>query len=320
MARPWRIQFEDALYHIASRGNHRQNIFFTDPDRREFLTLLSEFKSRFNLKIFAFCLMSNHYHLLLSTPDANLSQAMQWLNTTYSVRIQRRKKISGNLFQGRFKAVLVEDDYHWQRLSFYLHLNPVRAEMVENPAQYKWSSYLDYIKSRSRFDWLSRKEILEADGLRSAKSRRAYRKTCLAFAKKPKEFWKDITEKAIIGSDQFVERVKRQFAPSGRKEEVTDYNKIARPAFDVEEQMDRVADAFETQVRRLKQRSKYFPARPAAFLHLVKNCGMRPGEVAEYFRVTPAAVTNGINRIMTQAFDDIALDKKVKKLNHLGGR
>ena len=94
MARPWRIQFEDAVYHIASRGNHRQNIFFSDLDRREFLTLLAEARQRFNLKIFAFCLMSNHYHILLATPDANLSHAMQWLNTTYSVRIQRRKNCS----------------------------------------------------------------------------------------------------------------------------------------------------------------------------------------------------------------------------------
>jgi len=179
----------------------------------------------------------------------------------------------------------------------------------------------DYIKLRPRFEWLSRKEILEADGLRGAKSRRAYRQTCLALAKKPKEFWKDITEKAIIGSDEFVEKIKIKFAPSGRKkEEVVDYTRLSRPAFDVEDELERVAEAFGTEAGQLKERSKYFPARQAAFLHLVKNCGMRPGGVAEYFGVSPGAVTNGIDRIIDQAFDDTALDKKLKKLNHPGDR
>jgi putative transposase len=315
MARPWRIEFEEATYHVVSRGNHRQNIFFANSDRVEFLNLLASAQERFNLKIFAFCLMSNHYHLMLCTPDANLSRAMQWLDTTYSVRIQRRNRLTGHLFQGRFKAALVEDDYHWQRLSYYIHLNPVRAKMVENLSQYEWSSYQDYTIVRPRFDWLSRREVLEAEGLKGAKSRRAYRKTCLALAKKPKESWKDITEKTIIGTEEFVERIKIKFAPLGRKkEEVVDYTRLARPIFDLEAQLERVANTFETEPGLLKQRSKYFPARQAVFLHLVKNCGMKPGVVADYFGVRPAAITNAIGRITAHALEDSALDRKIKSL------
>lgn len=315
MARPWRIQFEDACYHAASRGNHRQKIFFADSDHAEFLNLLGEAKARFNLKIFAFCLMSNHYHLLISTPDANLSRAMQWINTTYSVRIQRKKKLFGHLFQGRFKAVLVEDDYHWQRLSYYIHLNPVRARMVESPSQYKWSSFQDYIRVKSRFEWLSRREILEAEGLKGASSRRAYRDNCLTMANRPKEFWKDVTEKAIIGSQEFVENIKKSFAPTGiKKEEVTDYTRLTKTGVDLEKQMERVAKVFDTETDTLKQRSKYFPARQAAFLHLVENCGIRPGAVADYFSVSPGAITNGIDRLKNQAKEHSDLGRKIRLL------
>lgn len=319
MARPWRIQFEDACYHATSRGNHRQKIFFAEDDRAEFLNLLGEAKARFNLKVFAFCLMTNHYHLLISTPDANLSKTMQWLNTTYSARVQRRQKISGHLFQGRFKAVLLEDEYHWQRLSYYIHLNPVRAKMVESPAQYQWSSFSDYIRVKSRFEWLSRREILEADGLKGAASRRAYRDNCLTMANRPKEFWKDVTGKAIIGSEEFVEKIKKTLAPTGiKKQEVVDYTRLARDGQDMEQQLQKVAKVFDTDPDKLKQRSKYFPARQAAFLHLVENCGIRPGKVAEYFKISSGAITNGIDRLKVQAAENSDLDRKIRLLGQGG--
>ena len=157
---------------------------------------------------------------------------------------------------------------------------------------------------------------MDADGLRGAKSRRAYRQTCLALSKKPKQFWKDITEKTIIGSEEFVEKIKIKFAPLGRKkEEVVDYTRLARPAFDVDDELERVAEAFETEPGSLKQRSKYFPVRQAAFLHLVEDCGMRVGNVADYFGVSPSAVTKGIDRLKERSFDDIKLEKQIQKSN-----
>ena len=143
MARPWRIQYPDAIYHVTSRGNNRQEIFLEDEDRRLFLDTLAAVISRFNLHLFAFCLMSNHFHLFLRTPQANLSRAMQWLIGTYTRRFLGRHRRGGHLFQGRFKAALVADEGHWLNLSLYLHLNPVRAGLVEDPAGYEWARFRD---------------------------------------------------------------------------------------------------------------------------------------------------------------------------------
>src|SRR4030042_904598 len=117
MALPWRIQFPGAVYHVTARGNNRQDIFSGPEDRREFLELLGRAASRFGLKVFAFCLMSNHYHLFLCTLQPNLAAAMKWLNGTYTARCNRRHQRSGHLFQGRYKSILVADEAPWPQLS-----------------------------------------------------------------------------------------------------------------------------------------------------------------------------------------------------------
>ena len=172
MSRPWRIQYEDAVYHISVRGNNRQAIFLDDEDRSHFLGLLPRAIERFRLQIFAFCLMDNHYHLFLRTPKANLSQAMHWVNGTYTGYFNWRHQRDGHLLKGRYKSVLVTDETHYLHLSMYVHLNPVRAGMVEDPAQYQWSSFTDYIAIKPRFNWISRDEILDNYGGRLTRHRR----------------------------------------------------------------------------------------------------------------------------------------------------
>jgi putative transposase len=317
MARPWRVQFENAVYHIASRGNGRQNIFLDDHDRYNFLDLLGRASERFNLEIFSFCLMSNHYHLLLRTSKANLSPAMQWLNTTYAVRFKTRHHRSGHFFQGRFKSVLVEDEPHWQHLSFYIHLNPVRAGMVENPAQYKWSSYLDYIKSKSRFTWLCREKILSRFGMNQPKQRRSYRRKCLEMAKKPGEFWKDVRDAVIIGSTEFIGRIKKQFSPAGRKAEVTEYRRLARTEIGLEQELEKLSRVLKIEVSQFKFRSRTgkFPFRLLAYYHLVENCGMKQTEVADYFRVSIHAVSKGIIRLKAMTINNKTMQKFVRMSN-----
>src|SRR5512136_907713 len=131
MARPWRIEYEGALYHVLSRGNERRNIFVQDPDRSRFLSAMAEMARRFQIEIFAYVLMANHYHLLLRTLRANLSPAMQWLGVTYTRRFNLEHARSGHLFQGRFHSMLVQDDAYLMELSCYIHRNPLRAKVVE---------------------------------------------------------------------------------------------------------------------------------------------------------------------------------------------
>ncbi len=145
MARPLRLAYENALYHVINRGHRREAIFTDDKDREEFLGRLAVVQIRFNLVVHGYCLMDNHYHLLVGTPDANLSRAMHTLNSSYASWYRARHQLVGSLFQGRFKSVLVEEERYLATVSAYIHLNPVRAGLVKSPEAWRWSSMAHYI-------------------------------------------------------------------------------------------------------------------------------------------------------------------------------
>ena len=141
MASPLRLQFEHALYHVTSRGNARQAIVKTQADRQAFLDGLAQVVDRFGWRCHAYCLMNNHYHLLVETPFPNLSQGMRQLNGPYTQGYNRRHRRVGHVFQGRFKAILVEREVHLLELCRYVVLNPVRAHLVDHPEDWAWSNY-----------------------------------------------------------------------------------------------------------------------------------------------------------------------------------
>ncbi len=141
MARPLRIEYPGALYHVTARGNERRDIFTSNHDRNQFLHVLGKIVESYGWICHAYCLMDNHYHLLIETPDANLSKGMRDLNGIYSQRFNRIHNRDGHVFQGRFKSFVIEKDSYLQEVARYTVLNPVRAEMVEKPGQWKWSSY-----------------------------------------------------------------------------------------------------------------------------------------------------------------------------------
>jgi putative transposase len=141
MARPLRIQFPGGLYHVTARGNERRPVFADTTDRERFLAVLATAVGRYHLLCHAYCLMDNHYHLLLETPDANLSGAMRHLNGVYSQAFNRWHRRSGHLFEGRFQAQLVDRDSYLRAVCRYIVLNPVRAGLVAHPRQWPWSSY-----------------------------------------------------------------------------------------------------------------------------------------------------------------------------------
>ena len=142
MARPLRVQFPGGLYHVSARGNEQKLIFADDVDCVSFLRVLASVVERYHVLCHAYCLMNNHYHLLLETPDSNLSHAMRQLNGVYSQRFNRRHGRTGHLLGGRFHAVVVHRDAHLREVSRYIVLNPVRAGLVDDPAAWCWSSYL----------------------------------------------------------------------------------------------------------------------------------------------------------------------------------
>lgn len=141
MARALRVEYPGAFYHAASRGNERKNVFLSARDREQFLSYLESATVRYGACIHLYCLASNHYHLLVETPLGNLSQIMGHINGAYTAYLNVKRRRSGHLFQGRYKAILLDKDEYGLQLSRYVHLNPVRAGIVETPGQFRWSSY-----------------------------------------------------------------------------------------------------------------------------------------------------------------------------------
>ncbi len=227
MARQLRIQFEGAYYHILSRGNNQCDIFCTDDDRKEFLDILGEISARFDVEIYAYVLMSDHYHLLLRTLQPNLSKCMQWLGTRYTRRFNLRNCQSGHLFQGRFKSILVENDAYLLRLSYYIHRNPLRAGIVKHLAEYEHSSYRSYIYQHMGPAWLKTDLLLsQFDNVKDKK--KAYRYKVQRYADEKKRIWDDVKFGFIYGSQAFSDRIRMLFQSHGLNYELPQLNKILK--------------------------------------------------------------------------------------------
>lgn len=164
MARPLRLEYSGALYHVTSRGDRLEAIFLDDEDRHEWLKILADVCERFNWIVHAYCQMTNHFHLLVETAEGNLSAGMRRLNGIYTQKFNFRHKLVGHLFQGRYKAILVQKESHLLELSRYVMLNPVRARMVEAPEDWPWSSYLACINDTFSSSWLDTNWLLSQFG------------------------------------------------------------------------------------------------------------------------------------------------------------
>lgn len=219
MARPLRLEFAGALYHITARGNRRAWIYETEKDRTTFLSLLSEVCQDFNWVCHAFCLMGNHYHLLIETPEGNLSQGMRMLNGVYTQRFNRRHRRVGHVFQGRYKAILVEKKSYLLELVRYILLNPVRAEMVRSARDWPWSSYCATVGEAAIFNGLTVDWILSEFHSDKAQAISAFEAFVAQGTNQPSP-WRALKNQIYLGSDSFVERVQANIECSGDLTEI----------------------------------------------------------------------------------------------------
>jgi REP element-mobilizing transposase RayT len=210
MARPLRVEYPGAFYHVMNRGNAGEAIFPEDGEKEKFLDCLQRTSRRFSIRLHAFCLMTTHYHLLVETPRPNLSRAIQWLNVSYAGWYNRRQGRNGHLFQGRFKALLVEADPYLSALSRYIHLNPVRAGMVREPEAYPWSSCLDFLGERPLPEWLETGLILSGFHAHRPTAIRRYRAFLAAEggAENPNA---EAAAGFLLGSSGFVDQIRRNY-------------------------------------------------------------------------------------------------------------
>lgn len=211
MARPLRIEFPNAFYHVTSRGNERKPVFWNTGDRERFLSYLESAHYRYGAILHVYCLMDNHYHLLLETPRGNLSQILHHINGAYTTYFNVKHVRSGHLFQGRFKAILVEEDAYSEELSRYVHLNPVRAGLVKNPSQYRWSSYRYYIGGQREPEWLTTALILGYFG-HGRPTHRKYRQFVeKGITTKLKNPLRDVIASTFLGGEDFIRRIRKEY-------------------------------------------------------------------------------------------------------------
>jgi len=263
MARPLRIELAGGLYHVTSRGDRREEIFRDDQDREDWLTVLGEVCSRFNWRCHAYCEMTNHYHFVAETPDANLSKGMRQLNGVYTQRFNRRHGMVGHLFQGRFKGILVERDAYLLELSRYVVLNPVRAGMVADPAAWPWSSYRAMLGLEPAPAWLETDWVLGQFGSKRRRAQKGYGHFVAEGVGQP-GIWGELRHQVFLGSDSFIERFSQAARSPGKLREVPRQQRrhLARPLDHYErahpDRREAMASAFLSGVYTMQEIADHF--------------------------------------------------------------
>ena len=232
MARPLRIEYPGAVYHVTSRGNARNKIFADDQDREDFLFVLGSVIKRYNWLCHAYCLMDNHYHLMIETPDANLSLGMRQLNGVYTQKYNRRHNEPGHIFQGRFKAILVDKDNYLLELCRYVVLNPTRAKMVERPEQWIWSSYRATAGSKPVPEYLTADWILGLFGRKRKIAQKKYR-MFVEEGMQQASPWEELQGQVLMGKEGFIEKFKDLLTEKEQVKEIPRHQRyVSRPSLD----------------------------------------------------------------------------------------
>lgn len=289
MARPLRVEFPNAVYHVYSRGNERREIFRSGTDYELFLGILADCSARFDFLIHAYSLMPNHFHLLIETKDSNLSSAMKRLLGLYTVRFNRAHKRTGHLFQGRYKALLVEKDSYFLQLSRYVHLNPVKAKMAKSPEDHPWSSMRHYLKDKAP-GFLYREFTLD-----SFESKAAYRRFVMDGIETGADPTKEAIGSLIIGSERFLNSLKEKISRTKAQD------------FSGKKQLSR--KPFEEVVRHLEDED-----RKTAIYTLWKFSRATQKQIGERFKISHSAVSASIRRMEPRLAKDKTLQDKLTKL------
>jgi REP element-mobilizing transposase RayT len=278
MARPLRIQYPGAVYHVMNRGSSRQKVFLENRDYEAFLHTLAEVHDRWQVEVFAYCLMGNHYHVCLRTPEGNLSRVMRHLDGLYTQRFNRLHRRDGALFRGRYKAIMVDKDSYLTQVVRYIHLNPIEAGLAGEPQAYPWSSHRWYLRPKGIPKWLRIEEVM-ADFDNIAR----FHEFVLEGNEQALEnFYKTERKSPVLGGEEFCERVREESIRTDR--EHPRYEKAAvRPS--VERVLRVLAKTYG--IRRddlLKGRRGKDNEPRRVGMYLVKElCDLKLQEIAEQF-------------------------------------
>src|SRR5260370_1321713 len=279
MARPLRLDYAGAVWDLIARGRARGEIFYNDHGRVDFLELLAEVVRRFRWIVYTYMLLDNHFHLVIETPEATLSRGMQWLLGTYANRFNRRHDRVGHLFQGRFKGVLIEKETQLLNVLRYVALNPVRANMVKAPEEYRWSSYRAIAGLEESPAWLATEAVLRSFAPRPETARQLYELFVHDRVDGSLKIWKDLVEGIYLGSAEWRAQIQRKIDAKPRCDEHPKGQRyVARPK--MAQIVPAVAQAFGVSVDEVRERRGSGARGVAAWLGCYEGMLTRPGIAA----------------------------------------
>jgi REP element-mobilizing transposase RayT len=314
MARPLRVEYPGAFYHVINRGHRQEPIVLDNRDRERFLSDLERMAGQFHVLIHGYCLMTNHYHLILETPNGNLSRAVQWLNVSYATYYNRRHQWVGHLFQGRFKAVLVDAGTYLEALSRYIHLNPVRAGLASRAWEYPWSSCRHFVKAENVPPWLEVNRILGGFGRTGAVARRRY----AAYLSEPEATnpLDDVIRGSLLGSESFVQWVKDTFLSARRRDREIPDLKVLSPRPPVEAIIREVAEKWRVSPEQILTRGrKRNRARDVAIYLSREISGLSCQELGRYFGgLSGAAITMRHKQVLSRIAKDRCLMQDISQV------
>ena len=323
MARQLRIEFPGALYHVFSRGNERNPIFKNDPDRHLFIETLKASAELAGVEIIAYVLMDNHYHMIIETPNSNLSHFMRHFGLTYIVRFNKRHGRSGHLFQGRFKAILIEEDPYLMVLSRYIHLNPIRTKgWVDTRTEEKWrylKSYLwstlpGYIDERKKLNWIRYEKIVNYFKKDKKSSRAAYKRYVMEGLKGTlSNPFDEVKNQMVLGSEGFVERI-RNYLHRGTNVRELPALRSLKKVLTIEEVLPEVANHFHIERERLISKGGK-ELRQIAMEMAYRHTGCNQEEIGKAFGVDYSTVSQNRRRLGLRLKEDSKLLESFKRVS-----
>jgi REP element-mobilizing transposase RayT len=313
MARPLRIAYEGALYHITSRGNERKAIFKDESDYLKFLDFLAELPKRYGVVIHGYVLMGNHYHLLAETPKGNITKAIHYLNAAYTGYFNRKYERAGHLFQGRYKGLVIEKERYLLSVSRYIHLNPVKARMVERPGGYQWSSYPEYTGKRKKSAWLTTEWVHGQFSKDESKARRLYRAFVDEGLTVKDNPFEDLKGGLILGSERFIDEIKKKVRLKAHRE-IPESRRLLK-SISEEEVVAAVSDSFGTSEREMREpRHRGNEARKVCFYLLRRLTERSNEEIAGSFGIGYTAVSQAASRVRRDMEKNRAFKRKVEAI------
>ena len=315
MARPLRIEYPDAWYHVMNRGRRHEEIFLDSRDYQAFIDLLKAVSKMFNAQIAAYALMPNHYHLLLRTPEGNINRIMRHIGGVYTQMFNRRHDHDGQLFRGRYKAILVDEEEYLLGLVRYIHQNPLKANMVKTLEEFNWISHRGYLSSDDAWEWLYREPVLKKFSNHLDEAQSGYRRF---MAQDDDERVEGVFSRsnlpAFLGGKEFIRKIKERFFLAKANREVPTAKNLAPSGREIMTAVLTVYEVEETKLFISRRGSTNEPRDVAIFL-LRTLCGLPLQKIAEILAVrTYSTVSTTLTRVERRIVEDAEFKNRLEKV------